>query len=116
MGDLFLASIPPTSKGEARSFPKFISVSVVRSLANAFFEHSDLAKESSSGAALYSTTTGILAAAHGVSHADRPLLAHMFEERFEGELPPRETEYRAALRGLLTPNRYGGLDILGKLR
>lgn len=115
MGDLFLASIPPNSKSDARSFPKSISVNVVRSLANVFFEHSDLAKESSSGAALYSTTTGILAAAHGVSHTDRALLALMFEERFEGELPPRETDYKAALRGLLTPEQVWWTRYLGKI-
>lgn len=115
MGDLFLASIPPTLEGEARSFPKSISVSVVRSLANVFFEHSDLIKESSSGAALYSTTTGILAAAHGVSHTDRALLALMFEERFEGELPPRESDYKAALWGLLTPEQVWWTRYLGKI-
>jgi hypothetical protein len=61
-----------------------------------------LAKESSSAIALYSTSTGIFASCHGVSHKDRALLALMFEERFEGELPPREANYKASLAALLT--------------
>jgi retrograde regulation protein 2 len=39
---------------------------------------SDLAKEFSSAAALYSTNTGTLASSHGVSHYDRALLALIF--------------------------------------
>jgi retrograde regulation protein 2 len=76
-------------------------VHVVRALANVLFVHSDLAKESSSAAALYSTSTGILASCHSLSHKDRALLALMFEERFEGELPPREADYKASLTALL---------------
>jgi len=115
MGDLLLAAIPPPTNDESRSFPSSISVNVIRSLANIFFEHSDLSKESSSSAALYSTTTGIMASAHGVSHADRALLALMFEERFEGELPPREEDYKATLRALLTPEQVWWTRYLGKL-
>lgn len=64
---------------------------------------------------VYSTTTGILVAAHGVSHADRALLALMFEERFEGELPLRESDYKAALRGLLTLEQVWWTRYLGKI-
>jgi retrograde regulation protein 2 len=116
MGDILLASIPPTSKGDARSFPwSSFSVNVVRSLANVLFQYSDLAKESSSAAALYSTTTGILASSHGVSHSDRALLALMFEERFEGELPPREVDYKVSLQALLTPEQIWWTRYLGKV-
>jgi retrograde regulation protein 2 len=116
MGDILLASIPPTSKGDARSFPwSSFSVNVVRSLANVLFQYSDLAKESSSAAALYSTTTGILASSHGVSHSDRALLALMFEERFEGELPPREADYKVSLQALLTPEQIWWTHYLGKV-
>jgi retrograde regulation protein 2 len=59
----------------------------------------------SSAAALYSTSTGIFASCHGVSHKDRALLALMFEERFEGKLPPREANYKASLAALLTDKR-----------
>ena len=99
MADILLASIPAPSDEAAHSFPwETFSINIIRSLANVLFHYADLAKESASGAALYSTTTGILASAHGVSHADRALLALAFEERFEGELPPRETRYKEALR------------------
>lgn len=115
MGDLFLSAIPPSLGNEPRSFPLSISTDIVRSLANVFFEHSDLSKESASSVALYSTTTGILASAHGVSHTDRALLALMFEERFEGEVPPRESAYKASLRGLLTPEQVWWTRYLGKV-
>ncbi|KIW92769.1 uncharacterized protein Z519_06618 [Cladophialophora bantiana CBS 173.52] len=115
MGDLFLSAIPPSTSGEPRSFPRSISTEVIRSLANVFFEHSDLSKESSSSAALYSTSTGILASAHGVSHTDRALLALMFEERFEGELPPREFDYKESLRHLLTPEQVWWARYIGRV-
>lgn len=115
MAELLLASIPPTSEDEARSFPPSISRHVINSLANVLFVHSDMTKESASAAALYSTSTGILASSHGVSHADRALLALMFEERFEGELPPREMDFKTALRQLLTPEQIWWTRYLGKV-
>ncbi len=115
IGDLLLSAIPPSGGNEPRSFPLSISTEVIRSLANVLFEHSDLSKESSSSAALYSTSTGILASAHGVSHTDRALLALLFEERFEGELPPRESHYKASLRELLTPEQVWWTRYIGKV-
>lgn len=115
MADLFLSAIPPSTDSEPRSFPRSISADIVRSLANVFFEYSDISKESSSAAALASTTTGILASAHGVSHTDRALLALMFEERFEGELPPREADYKASLRALLTAEQVWWTRYIGKI-
>ena len=121
MGHLLLAAVPglalndESAKSHPRSFPDSINTSVIRSLANILFVHSDLAKESSSAAALYSTTTGILASSHGVSHADRALLALMFEERFQGELPPREADFKVALRGLLTDEQIWWTRYLGKV-
>jgi retrograde regulation protein 2 len=115
MGTLLIAAIPPTSTDEARSFPRSISTHVIHALANVLFVHSDLAKESASAAALYSTSTGILASSHGVSHTDRALLALMFEERFEGELPPREADFKNALRQLLNPEEVWWTRYLGKM-
>jgi retrograde regulation protein 2 len=79
------------------------------------FVHSDMAKESASATALYSTSTGILASSHGVSHIDRALLALMFEERFDGELPPREMDFKTTLRQLLTPEQIWWTRYLGKV-
>ena len=115
MGDLILSAIPSSASTEPRSFPRSISTDIIRSLANVNFVHSNLSKESSSSAALYSTTTGILASAHGVSHSDRTLLALMFEERFDGELPPRESDYKTSLRALLTPEQVWWTRYIGKM-
>ncbi|KEF53285.1 retrograde regulation protein 2 [Exophiala aquamarina CBS 119918] len=115
LGDLLLSAIPISMGNEPRSFPRSISTDIIRSLANVFFEYSDVSKESSSSAALSSTTTGILASAHGVSHSDRALLALMFEERFEGELPPREADYKTALSDILTPEEVWWTRYIGKV-
>lgn len=115
IGDLFLSAIPPSADSDPRAFPRTISTDIIRSLANVFFNYADVSKESSSSAALFSTTTGILASAHGVSHIDRALLALMFEERFEGELPPRESDYKEALRALLTPEQVWWTRYIGKV-
>jgi retrograde regulation protein 2 len=123
MGALLLSAIPGMGdelalnkhKVVSKSPPASITVHVVRALANVLFVHSDLAKESSSAAALYSTSTGILASCHGVSHKDRALLALMFEERFEGELPPREANYKASLAALLTNEEIWWTKYVGKV-
>jgi retrograde regulation protein 2 len=123
MGDLLLCSLPGMSgklsfdnhKVYSKSPAASITVHVIRALANILFVHSDLAKESSSAAALYSTSTGILASCHGVSHKDRALLALMFEERFEGELPPREADYKASLAALLTDEEIWWTKYIGKV-
>jgi retrograde regulation protein 2 len=123
MGDLLLCALPGMSNKvtndkhaiHERAPAASITVHVVRALANVLFVHSDLAKESSSTAALYSTSTGILASCHGVSHKDRALLALMFEERFEGELPPREAKYKASLARLLTNEEIWWTKYIGKV-
>lgn len=61
-----------------------------------------MSKESASTAALYSTSTGIMSSTHGVSHEDRALLALMLAARYEGELPPRETQFKLSLEDILT--------------
>lgn len=123
LGDLLLCALPGMSeklafekhKAHPKSPPASITVHIVRALANVLFVHSDLAKESSSAAALYSTSTGILASSHGVSHKDRALLALMFEERFEGELPPREANYKVSLAALLTNEEIWWTKFIGKV-
>jgi retrograde regulation protein 2 len=71
-------------------------------LANGMYVHQVMSKESASTAALYSTSTGLLSSVHGISHVDRALMALMLEARYEGELPPRETMFKADLMALLT--------------
>lgn len=103
MSDLMLQAIPKASETGGRSFPESISKHVIHACSNVLYVHSPMSKESASTAALYSTSTGIMSSTHGVSHEDRALLALMLEERYEGELPPRESQFKLSLQGILTP-------------
>lgn len=109
---LILAAVPrPTG---SRSVPSIISVHVVQAFANALYVHASMAKELSSSAALYSTSTGILASTHGIPHSHRALLALMLQERYGGELPPRDVDLKTHLQGLLTPEEVWWTRYLGK--
>lgn len=109
---LMLAALPrPTG---SRSVPSTISVHVVQAFANALYVHASMAKELSSSAALYSTSTGILASTHGIPHSHRALLALMLQERYGGELPPRDVDLKLHLQGLLTPEEVWWTRYLGK--
>jgi retrograde regulation protein 2 len=102
MSDLVLDAIPKPFKTGGRSFPESISKHVIHAFSNVLYVHSPMSKEVASTAALYSTSTGIMSSTHGVSHEDRALLALMLEERYEGELPPRDTQFKESLQGILT--------------
>ncbi|KAJ5485732.1 hypothetical protein N7530_000032 [Penicillium desertorum] len=110
---LLLAALPRPSA--SRSFPSSISLHLVQAFANALYYHATMSKELSSSAALYSTSTGILASTHGIPHDHRALLALMLQERYGGELPPRDVEFKTQLQGILTPEEVWWTRYLGKL-
>lgn len=93
--------------------PESIDVHIIRAFANMFYFHANMNKEVSSTSALYSTGTGILCSTHGSSHADRALLALMLEARYEGELAPREVEYRSQLFRLLSDEEAWWTQYIG---
>ncbi|KAF7128568.1 hypothetical protein CNMCM5793_003356 [Aspergillus hiratsukae] len=110
---LMFGAIPrPT---EERTFPASMRGTMIQAFANALFVHAAMAKETSSTAALYSTSAGLLASTHGIPHADRARLALMLQERYGGELPPREKEFKHRLRDLLTREEVWWIRYLGKL-
>ena len=110
---LILAAIPrPTQE---RQFSSSISSHVIQAFAHALYIHAAMSKELSSTAALYSTSTGILSSAHGIPHTDRARLALMLQERYGGELPPREHDFKLRLQCLLTPEEVWWIRYLGKL-
>ena len=110
---LLLSSIPPADS--QRRFPETISVHIVHALANIMYVHQTMSKESASTAALYSTSTGLLSSVHGVSHNDRAMLALMLEARYEGELPPREADFKSSLRQILSWEEAWWMEYLGKV-
>ncbi|KAF7713384.1 Uncharacterized protein PECH_001323 [Penicillium ucsense] len=110
---LMLASLP--RPGQSRSVPSVITVHLVQSFANSLYVHASMAKEVSSSAALFSTSTGILASTHGIPHAHRALLALMLQERYGGELPPRDIGFKSHMQGILTPEEVWWTRYLGKI-
>ncbi|KAJ5666582.1 Ppx/GppA phosphatase [Penicillium macrosclerotiorum] len=109
---LMLAALPRPDAG--RSVPSSLSLHLVQAFANALYVHASMAKELSSSAALYSTSTGILASTHGIPHSHRALLALMLQERYGGELPPRDVDLKSHLQGILTPEEVWWTRYLGK--
>ncbi|KAF2185324.1 putative transcription regulator [Zopfia rhizophila CBS 207.26] len=112
---LLLDAIPKYIGACSSQFPNSISVDVIEALANILYVHSVMSKESSSSSALYSTSTGLLSSAHGVSHSNRALLALMLEESYEGELPPREVRYKSHLRDILEAKEVWWTCYIGKV-
>jgi retrograde regulation protein 2 len=97
------------------SVPPSITPHIIEGLANLIFEHSLLSKETASVAALYSTTTGILASVHGLSHSARAKIALMLESRYDGGLPHRDALFKRRLCDLLTPPEIWWCNYVGKL-
>lgn len=117
IGHLLLAAIPPpsTANNKHLSIPSTLNVHVIQAFANAMYAHSGISKELASTAALYSTSTGILAEAHGISHGDRTRLALMLQERYGGDLPPREEKAKETFQDLLSPQEIWWIRYIGKL-
>jgi retrograde regulation protein 2 len=110
ISDLILAAIPARGK---RELPESISVHDIHAYGNILYAHASMSKESASTAALYSTSTGLMSGTHGISHSDRALLALMLERRYEGELPPREVDFKLSLQKIVGPEVCWWTQYLG---
>lgn len=108
-------SIPKPSQNGSKRFPESIGVHVIRAFANILYVHTVMDKESASTAALYSTSAGLMSSTRGVSHADRARLALMLESRYMGELPPREVDFKEALRRIITSEEVWWAAYLGRV-
>ncbi|KAG9242494.1 transcription regulator [Calycina marina] len=113
ISDLILNSIPKTSKPGDRTFPASISKHIIHAFANVLYVHMPSTKETASTSALYSTTAGLLSAIHGVSHDARAILALILEERYDGELPPQEVQFKLALQSTLSAEEVWWTRYLG---
>ncbi|CAG8979259.1 hypothetical protein HYALB_00012900 [Hymenoscyphus albidus] len=115
MSDLIFNAIPKDSTKGGRKFPDSFNRHVIHAFTNVMYVHVPMNKEAASTAALYTTSTGFMSGIHGVSHADRALLALMLEARYEGELPPREVDFKRALENILTPEEVWWSRYLGEV-
>jgi retrograde regulation protein 2 len=112
--DLLLDAIPMQSQ-LGMQVPTCFNKPLLRAVADLMYEQSIMSKESTSLAALYAPITGVLASAHGVSHADRALLALMLCQRWSGELAPPHESLQDRLRQTLTRQEVWWCNYLGKV-
>lgn len=89
-----IPSPPPISSPDKTSL---FSSEFLTSIINLSFTHSPLPKDIRSSAALRSTTSGLFANTHGISHHERALLALILCERWGGEISPSDTKFYSAL-------------------
>ncbi|KAF1838408.1 retrograde regulation protein 2 [Decorospora gaudefroyi] len=88
---LHSATVPPLSMRRQEIFGE----NLITAFTQAMFAHMAHVKDVRGGAALRSTTTGIFAAAHGLSHEGRALLAILLCERYGGysSISPTEQDF-----------------------
>lgn len=115
IGYLILAAIPSSSAENELSIPSTLSVHVIQAFANSMYAQAGISKELASTVALYSTSTGILAQAHGISHGDRARLALMLQERYDSHLPLREEKAKSSFQDLLTVQEIWWIRYIGKV-
>lgn len=100
---------PPT---EATFHPTIITAFV-----QALYAHAAYPKDLCAGAALRSTSTGYFAAAHGLSHEQRALLAILLCERYGGfgSISPTEQDFYQRLVRLFPPGMAWWCVYLGRV-
>jgi retrograde regulation protein 2 len=115
IGNLLFNALPKPLNADAKKFLESISFHVIQSLVNVLYGHLVMSKELISTLALYSTSTDLLSSSHRVSGYGRAFLALMLEERYEGELPPREIIFKFSITQLLTAEGVWWTRYIGKI-
>ncbi|KAL9119843.1 MAG: hypothetical protein Q9187_003596 [Circinaria calcarea] len=77
--------------------------------------HAPLPKDIRAAAALRSTTTGILANAHGLAHQERALLGLVLCERWGGELSSADSDFLEKMQQLVGANEAWWAKYIGRL-
>lgn len=75
-----------------------LSLPLLTSAINLYNAHASCPKDIRASSALRSTTTGLLANAHGISHDERALLGLILFERWRGDLPPTDYDFHSGLQ------------------
>jgi retrograde regulation protein 2 len=100
-----------------RSLPATFTPSLVRAVADMMYVHLPQPKETRPVSALHAPITGILAAAHGIAHADRAILALTLFMRWGSveDLPPPHTDLKKRLCAILTHQEGFWANYLGRV-
>lgn len=93
------------------------SSTLMTAFVQAMYAHAAFPKDICAGAALRSTTTGIFAATHGISHEQRALLAILLCERYGGfgSISPTEQDFYHRLLQLLPEGMGWWCMLLGRI-
>lgn len=109
-------SLPPfADQNRANPPPAFFSHSFQTATIHLLFAHVHLPKDIRAATALRSTTTGLLASAHGISHGHRALLALVLCERWGHELSPSDTGFHTKLQELAGPEASWWAKYIGRV-
>ncbi|KAF2244552.1 Ppx-GppA-domain-containing protein [Trematosphaeria pertusa] len=98
--DLLKTAVEPPPSAHRRML---FHAALVTAFVQALYVHAAFPKDLCAGAALRSTTTGFFAAAHGISHEQRALLAILLCERYGGfdSISPTEQDFYQRMIQLL---------------
>ncbi|KAF2876730.1 retrograde regulation protein 2 [Massariosphaeria phaeospora] len=98
--ELLMAAVQAPPSARQRSL---FNAVLITALVQAMYVHAAFPKDVRAGAALRSTTTGFFAAAHGISHEQRALLAILLCERYGGfgSISPTEQDFYRRIVQLL---------------
>ncbi|KAL4911073.1 hypothetical protein BDW74DRAFT_164718 [Aspergillus multicolor] len=114
--ELLLSALPEhASPIESSRIPPTLSSYFIAALANVLYAHSRVPRESRTAAALHSTTTGLLASANTISHAERAMMALILVERWAGDLAPTEGAYQRNLMLCVSPQEAWWCQYLGRV-
>ncbi|KAK2839149.1 hypothetical protein FQN49_006424 [Arthroderma sp. PD_2] len=95
--------------------PAVTAPGFIEALANSMYIHSSVPRESYAATALHSTTTGILAYAHGLSHTDRAMLCLALFDRWTGDVSPSDERFLQRLRSILSVQEAWWCQYIGRV-
>lgn len=112
---LLKSAIPYSGEHANKLLPYLTSEPFLTSTIQLLNAHSHLSKDIRAAAALRSTTTGVLASAHGLVHEERALLALVLCERWGGEISPTDADFLAKLQELVGQEASWWARYIGRL-
>ncbi|KAF2797696.1 Ppx-GppA-domain-containing protein [Melanomma pulvis-pyrius CBS 109.77] len=111
---LLTTAVKPPPSAQTRTF---FDIALLTAFIQAMYVHAAFPKDLCGGAALRSTTTGFFAAAHGISHEQRALLAILLCERYGGypSVSPTEQDFYRRIVQLLPSGMAWWCMYLGRV-
>ncbi|PIA96225.1 Retrograde regulation protein 2 [Cercospora beticola] len=90
-----------STSGAADDYKSIFIPDLLEAFANLIYYHSSHSKDLQASAALRSTTAGVLASVHGITHEARTLIALLLCARWGGSIPPSDQVFKRNLEQLI---------------